>query len=116
MSKLGRQAAKAEAGVAHLESALEKTQKALHAAEVVDAKAAAAKKKSGKLVKVVLLLAVVGLGVVIARKLLGDSGSTPAPSPSPRPVDRTPAGSNGASSAASSTGSVAEADADDASA
>ena len=100
MSMLGRQAAKAEAGVAHLESALEKTQKALHAAERADAKAAVAKKKSGKLVKLVLLLTVVGVGIVVARKVLGGSSSAPASEPTPRPVDRTPAASNGASTPA----------------
>lgn len=101
MSMLGRQAAKAEAGVVHLESALEKTQKALQAAERVDAKAAVAKKKSGKLVKLVLLLTIVGVGIVVARKLLIGSDSAPVSSPSPRPVDRSPAASNGASSGAS---------------
>jgi hypothetical protein len=88
MSRLGEQAAKAEAGIAGLETALERTQRALQAAERVDAAAGGAKRRYGRFVKLVLVLTIVGVGVLIVRKLMaGDPGPVAAPTPEtvPRP-------------------------------
>jgi hypothetical protein len=89
MSRLGEQAAKAEAGIAGLETALERTQRALQAAERVDAAAGGARRRYGRFVKLVLVLTIIGVGVLIVRKLMaGDPGAVPAPIPpetAPRP-------------------------------
>lgn len=75
MSAIGERAVQAQSGVADLESALEKTQKALKTAENVDLMAAKAKKKSSKLIKMLLIVTVVGVTVIVARKLMGGSSS-----------------------------------------
>jgi len=74
MSAVGQRAAKAQAGIGDLESALGKTQKALQSVEKVDQVATAAKRKSSKLVKMLLILTVVGVTVLVAKKLMGGSG------------------------------------------
>jgi hypothetical protein len=82
MSKLGEGAAQAEVGVHHLETVLERTEKALQAAERVDRAAAEAGRRSGKFLKMLLLLTVVGVAVMAARKLLAGS-EAPAGSTAP---------------------------------
>ncbi len=73
MSAVGARAAQAQSGIADLESALEKTQKALSTVEKVDAVATA--KKSRKLLKMLLIVTVVGVAVIMAKKMMG--GSSP---------------------------------------
>jgi hypothetical protein len=80
MSALGRRAAKAQDGIADLESALEKTQRALDTAQKVDGVATTAKRRSGKFFKLMLVLTVVGIVVVVAKKALGGSSAPPASS------------------------------------
>ena len=77
MSAVGEKAVQAQAGIADLESALEKTQRALHSVEKADVAAAAAKRKGSKIVKLLLIATVVGVTVLVARKLMGGSGMTP---------------------------------------
>ena len=69
MSKARRKAEKMEAGAAQLESALERTQKALEAAEKVEA--AGGKRRSGRFFKFVLLATLVGVAIVVVRKAMG---------------------------------------------
>ncbi len=75
MSAVGQRAAKAQAGIGDLESALEKTQRALQSVEKVDEAATAAKRKGSKLVKMLLIVTVVGVTVLVAKKLMGGSGA-----------------------------------------
>lgn len=77
MSAVGAKAHQAQAGISDLETALEKTQKALQSVEKADQAAAAAKRKGSKLFKLLLIATVVGVTVVIAKKLMGGSGATP---------------------------------------
>lgn len=77
MSAVGARAQQAQAGVADLETALEKTQKALQSVERADEVAGAAKRKGSKLVKLLLIATVVGVTIVVAKKLMGGSGSGP---------------------------------------
>ena len=88
MSALAQRAAKAQDGIADLESALEKTQRALDTAQKVDAVATKAKRRSGKFFKIVLVLTVLGIVVVVAKKALGGS-SAPAGSSDPYGSDST---------------------------
>ncbi len=76
MSAVGERAVQAQAGIADLETALERTQKALQSVEKVDQAAAKAKRKGSKLVKLLLIATVVGVTVIIAKKLMG-GGSGP---------------------------------------
>ena len=73
MSALGQRAAQAQDGISELESALEKTQRALETAQKVDVVAAKAKRRSGKFFKLMLVLTLVGIAVVVAKKVLGGS-------------------------------------------
>jgi len=82
MSALGQRAAQAQDGITELETALEKTQRALDTAQKVDAAAATAKRRSGKFFKLMLVLTIVGIVVVVAKKALGGS-SAPSGSPDP---------------------------------
>ncbi len=82
MSALGQRAAQAQDGISELESALEKTQRALDTAQKVDVAAAKAKRRSGKFFKLMLVLTLVGIAVVVAKKVLGGS-SDPEGSPDP---------------------------------
>ena len=75
MSALGQRAVQAQDGIADLESALEKTQRALKTAENIDVAAATAKCRSGKFFKLVLILTVVGVAVIVAKKVLGGGSS-----------------------------------------
>ena len=74
MSAVGQRAVQAQAGIGDLETALEKTQKALQSVERVDQVATAARRKSSKLIKMLLILTVVGVTVLVAKKLMGGSG------------------------------------------
>lgn len=78
MSALGERAAKAQTGIADLESALEHTQKVLAAAEKVDAAATQARTRSRTLVKLLVAVTVIGVAVLVARKVMAGSGSAPA--------------------------------------
>lgn len=82
MSALGQRAAKAQDGIIELETALEKTQRALDTAQKVDAAASKAKRRSGKFFKVMLVLTVVGIVVAVAKKAMSSS-SSPSGSPDP---------------------------------
>ncbi|MDQ2678700.1 MAG: hypothetical protein M3Y51_08145 [Actinomycetota bacterium] len=82
MSALGHRASQAQDGISELESALEKTQRALDTAQKVDVAASKAKRRSGKFFKLMLLLTVVGIAVVVAKKALGGS-SDPSGSSDP---------------------------------
>jgi translation elongation factor EF-4 len=77
MSAVGEKAVQAQAGIADLETALEKTQKALSSVEKVDLAAAEAKRKGSKLIKLLLIATVVGVTVIVAKKLMGGSGANP---------------------------------------
>ena len=81
MSAVGEKAVQASAGIADLEAALDKTQQALKSVEKVDAAAGRAKRKGSRLVKLLLIATVVGVTVIVARKLLGGSGAPPATDP-----------------------------------
>jgi len=96
MSKARRKAEKMEAGAAQLESALERTQKALEAAEKVEA--AGGKRRSGRFFKFVLLATLVGVAIVMVRKAMGGG----AGSSGYQPVSSSGTGSTGTSN--SSTG------------
>lgn len=82
MSALGQRAAKAQEGITELETALDRTQRALDTAQKVDQAAASAKRRSGKFFKVMLVLTIVGIVVVVAKKALGGN-SAPSGSPDP---------------------------------
>ena len=77
MSAVGDKAVQASAGISDLETALEKTQKALKSVEKADQAAASAKRKGSELVKLLLIATVVGITVIVAKKLMGGSGATP---------------------------------------
>ncbi len=78
MSAVGAKAAQAQAGITDLETALERTQRALQSVEKVDQVAATAKRKGSKLVKLLLVVTVVGVTVLVAKKLMGGSGGAPS--------------------------------------
>lgn len=77
MSALGERAAKAQDNIADLETALEKTQRVLQTAEKVDLAATAATSKGRKLLKLLLVMTVVGVSVLVAKKLLSGSSTPP---------------------------------------
>lgn len=77
MSALGERAAKAQDNIADLEAALEKTQRVLQSAEKVDQAAASVSRRGRKLMKLLLVLTVVGVSVLVAKKLLSGSGNPP---------------------------------------
>jgi hypothetical protein len=81
MSAVGEKAAQAQAGITDLETALEKTQRALKSVEKVDQAAATAKRKGSRLVKLLLIATVVGVTVIVAKKLLGSGATPPATDP-----------------------------------
>lgn len=81
MSAVGTKAAQASAGIADLEAALDKTQQALKSVEKVDQVAAKARRRGSRLVKLVLIATVVGVTIIIAKKLMGGSGAPPATDP-----------------------------------
>lgn len=73
--------ANGSAGVADLESALERTRAALGSVETVEHAAVKATRTSSKLLKALLVASVVGIAVVAARKLMGGSGMVPSTDP-----------------------------------
>lgn len=81
MSAVGAKAAQASAGIADLEAALDKTQQALKSVEKVDQVAATARRRGKKFVKLLLIATVVGVTIVVAKKLMGGSGAPPATDP-----------------------------------
>ncbi len=87
MSALGHRAAQAQDGISELESALEKTQRALDTAQKVDLAATKAKRRSSKFFKLMLVLTLVGIAVVVAKKALGGSSE---PSGSSDPAGTSP--------------------------
>lgn len=116
MSKLAQRSAKAQENLEIIETALERTQQALRAAEVADLAATKVVRKSRKYFKLLLVLTVVGVVVLVAKKMLG-GGAAPAPTMQPvtkpvsgsasaRPADKGAAtGSNGS---AATNGKVAD--------
>jgi t-SNARE complex subunit (syntaxin) len=88
MSKLATKSAKAQQNIDTLESALDRTQQALKAAEKADLAATAVTKKSRKLFKLLLILTVIGVAVVVVKKFTGGS-STPPGNPDPYGSDST---------------------------
>ncbi|CAN5512177.1 hypothetical protein BH10ACT3_BH10ACT3_08220 [soil metagenome] len=88
MSKLAERSAKVQGNIDTLETALDRTQKALKAAEKADLAAAAVSKKSRKFLKLIVVLTVVGVAVLIAKKFIGGS-STPPGTPDPYGSDST---------------------------
>lgn len=88
MSALGQRAAQAQANLTDVEAALDKTQQALQLAEKVDEAATKVKRRSGKFVKLVLVLTVIGVAVVVAKKVMG-GGSNPPGNPDPYGSDST---------------------------
>jgi hypothetical protein len=88
MSKLATKSARVQENIDTLESALDRTQQALRAAEKADLAAAAVTKKSRKLLKLVLLLTVVGVAVLAVKKFTG-GGSNPPGNPDPYGSDST---------------------------
>lgn len=85
MGKIAKRSAKAQESLEIIESALEKTQSALHAAERADVAVGKVVKGSRKLIKLILIASVIGVAVLIAKKVLGGSGSAPAPVPTSAP-------------------------------
>lgn len=83
MSVVGERAARAQEGIAEIESALERTQRALQAAERVDHAAAEAKRRGGKLFKLLLVLMLLGVAALAVRKVMSRDETTDGPRPSP---------------------------------
>jgi len=77
MSAVGEKAVQAQSGIADLESALEKTQRALHSVEKLDEVAHEATRRGSKVLKLLLAATVVGVTILVARKLMGAGGMTP---------------------------------------
>jgi hypothetical protein len=77
VSALGERAVQAQGNIADLETALEKTQRVLETAERVDLAAGELKRRSGRLKKVILVLTVIGITALVAKKLLGGRDSSP---------------------------------------
>jgi hypothetical protein len=88
MSKIAERSAKAQENIDTLESALDRTQQALRAAEKADLAAAAVTKKSRKFLKLVVVLTVIGVAVLVVKKLAG-GGSNPPGTPDPYGTDST---------------------------
>lgn len=81
MSAVGERAGQASSGIADLETALGRTQSALEAVERIDSAAGEAKRRSGRFVKLLLIMTVVGVTVLVAKKLMGSSGGPGATDP-----------------------------------
>lgn len=77
MGKLAARSVKAQENLEILESALDKTQGALRAAERADLAATNAVAKSRRLFKLVLVLGVVGVAVLVAKKLMSGPSKPP---------------------------------------
>jgi len=90
MSKIAERSVKAQENIDILETALDRTQAALRAAERADLAATAVKAKSHKFVKLLILLTVIGVAVVVVKKFTGAS-STPPGNPDPYGSDSTDA-------------------------
>jgi len=88
MSKIAERSVKAQENIDTLESALDRTQQALRAAEKADLAAAAVTKKSRKFLKLVVVLTVIGVAVLVVKKLAG-GGSNPPGTPDPYGTDST---------------------------
>ena len=90
MSKIAERSVKAEENIDVLETALDRTQAALRAAEKADLAATAVKATSHKLVRLLIVLMVIGVVVVAVKKFTGGS-STPPGNPDPYGSDSTEA-------------------------
>lgn len=77
MSAMGEKAAQASRNISDLETALEKTQRALKSVEKIDEAAGTARRRGSKLFRLLLVAGAVGVTVVVARKLMGGRGSIP---------------------------------------
>ncbi len=82
MGKLAERSVKAQENLDVLETAIDRTQSALRAAERADQVTTKAVAKSRRVFKLVLILTVVGVAVVVAKKLMGGP-STPSGNPDP---------------------------------
>ena len=78
MSRVAQQSAKALETLETVESALERTQIALRAAESADLLAGAVAKNSRPILKVLLVLTVVGVAILVIKKLKSSSSTPPA--------------------------------------
>jgi flagellar biogenesis protein FliO len=76
MSAMGERATQARSGIGDLESALERTDKVLAAAEKADEVASG---KGRTFMKLLLVLTVIGVTVLVVRKLVGGGSSDPEP-------------------------------------
>ncbi|MEI2638695.1 MAG: hypothetical protein V9F03_06835 [Microthrixaceae bacterium] len=113
MGKIAKRSAKAQENLEIIETALEKTQSALRAAEKADIAAGKVAKGSRKLVKLVLIVSVVGVVALLVKKMTG-GGSQPAPSQSYSPPRSAPSSTPAASSAATGAKTTDETSGDDA--
>ncbi|MGB3411831.1 MAG: hypothetical protein WBA45_11605 [Microthrixaceae bacterium] len=77
MGKLADRSVKAQGNLEILESALDRTQGALRAAEKADLVAGKSIAKSRRFLKIILILGVVGVAVLVAKKVLGGSSTPP---------------------------------------
>lgn len=80
MSAMGERATQARSGIGDLETALERTDKVLAAAEKADEVASG---KSRTFVKLLLALTVIGVTVLVVRKMMSGGSSEPEPYRSP---------------------------------
>lgn len=77
MGRLAAKSVKAQENLELLESAIDRTQSALRAAERADLVATEAVAKSRRLLKLVLILTVVGVAALVAKKLLSGPKAPP---------------------------------------
>lgn len=89
MGRIAQRSARAQDNLEIIESALERTQSALKAAEKADLAVGKAAKKSGKVFKLLLLVSVVGVTVLVIRKLTAKDDAQPTPRH--EPLGQTPA-------------------------
>jgi len=82
MSAMGERATQARSGIGDLETALERTDKVLAAAEKADEVASG---KGRTFLKLLLALTVIGVTVLVIRKLV--EGGSPDPEPDRSPTD-----------------------------
>ncbi|HTO00161.1 MAG TPA: hypothetical protein VL068_05755 [Microthrixaceae bacterium] len=82
MGKVAERSVKAQENLEILETALDRTQSALRAAERADLVATKTVARSRQLLKLMLVLGVVGVVILVVKKLVGGS-STPPGNPDP---------------------------------
>lgn len=83
MSRIGKTAARAQNSLSEVETALERTQTALAAAERADMVASKAARKSGKFFKLILILGVIGAIAFVVKKKMDSTSDSPPGNPDP---------------------------------